>query len=198
MSQMEDDITDRNFQLAPGSVPSEEQATKDSVSVDHQLDNQFVTLPVLEDQVNHFGPDSEKQKENGDQPDEGDLCVTPSTLGGEIDDFFASSTGAGNYLSPGEDVSGSNKEDKGGAKSAESPQAGFFPALDNVDLETDEELLDGEKGEDKTENKEEVKEEPGHETKTTNISNNDFENKQQAGYPADKEARGEYLWNFLI
>ncbi|KAK3740813.1 hypothetical protein RRG08_042797 [Elysia crispata] len=190
MSQMEDDITDRNFQLAPGSVPSEEQATKDSVSVDHQLDNQFVTLPVLEDQVNHFGPDSEKQKENGDQPDEGDLCVTPSTLGGEIDDFFASSTGAGNYLSPGEDVSGSNKEDKGGAKSAESPQAGFFPALDNVDLETDEELLDGEKGEDKTENKEEVKEEPGHETKTTNISNNDFENKQQAGYPADKEARG--------
>ncbi|GFR97146.1 M-phase phosphoprotein 9 [Elysia marginata] len=150
LSAFGDNVSDSNVEQVPNTEFSSKNMAEDSADVDEQkpcrTDENPCTLPTSEDSL---GQDLE-QKEGEGQPDNHN--ITPTVLGTELDDFFASSIGPGNFPdSATGDSSDSPKEGKGKTESAEGIQNGLFPALDNVDLETDEELLDGEKAEERAE-----------------------------------------------
>lgn len=134
-----DNPIDASSQQTPDPEPI---GKKDSVNADTQMvskagDNQHISSLTSEDNTNQ---DKEQEKEGVEK-----LGEAPLLSGNELDDFFASSAMPENpHIALGS-ILGSHEQEKGRSGSAEGTPSGFFPALDNVDLETDEEILDGEK-----------------------------------------------------
>ena len=157
IARKDDQIGSKSSHINPDS-PSSQDTAKDASKVDPQLatevDDSNIPLASV-DPLNPSGQDPEQQEQRGAQPGDGDSSSTSSALPAELDDFFAHSAGGKTYVPTLADSSGSKQEEQLDMEGTGSTQAGFFPALDNVDLETDEELLDGDKTEGQLERKSE-------------------------------------------